>query len=36
MFSDSLLAIANLLFPEVFVTYFNLTIHDIKTKEKHY
>jgi hypothetical protein len=34
--SDSLLAIANLLLPEVLVTYFNLTKHEIKGEELHF
>lgn len=34
--SDSLLAIANLLLPEVLVTYFDLTKHEIKGEELHF
>ena len=36
MSSDSLLAIANLLLPEVLVTYFDLTQHKIKGQEIHF
>lgn len=36
MSSDSLLAIANLLLPEVLVTYFDLTKHEIKGDELHF
>jgi len=36
MSSDSLLVIANLLLPEVLVTYFDLTKHEIKGKEIHF
>lgn len=36
MSSDSLLAIANLLLPEVLVTYFDLTKHEIKGEELHF
>src|SRR5660397_297787 len=36
MLSDSLLAIANLLLPEVLVTYFDLTKHEIKGEELHF
>lgn len=36
MASDSLLAIANLLLPEVLVTYFDLTKHEIKGEELHF
>jgi hypothetical protein len=34
--SDTLLAIANLLLPEVLVTYFDLTKHEIKGDEIHF
>jgi len=34
--SDSLLAIANLLLPEVLVTYFDLTKHEFKGEELHF
>lgn len=34
--SDTLLAIANLLLPEVLVTYFDLTKHEIKGEELHF
>jgi hypothetical protein len=34
--SDSLLTITNLLLPEVLVTYFNLTKHEIKGEELHF
>lgn len=34
--SDSLLAIANLLLPEVMVTYFDLTKHEINGEELHF
>lgn len=34
MFSDSLLSISNLLLPEVLVTYFELTKHELKEKEE--
>lgn len=36
MLSDSLLTIANLLLPEVLVTYFDLTKHEIKGEEIHF
>lgn len=36
MSSDGLLAIANLLLPEVLVTYFDLTKHEIKADEIHF
>lgn len=36
MSSDSLLVTANLLLPEVLVTYFDLTKHEIKGKELHF
>ncbi len=36
MSSDSLLPIANLLLPEVLVTYFDLTKHKIKEEELHF
>jgi hypothetical protein len=36
MSSDSLLAIANLLLPEVLITYFDLTRHEIKGEELHF
>jgi hypothetical protein len=36
MSSDSLLAIANLLLPEVLMTYFDLTKHEIKGEELHF
>ncbi len=36
MSSDSLLAISNLLLPEVLVTYFDLTKHEIKSEEIHF
>lgn len=36
MLSDSLVAIANLLLPEVLVTYFDLTKHEIKGEELHF
>jgi hypothetical protein len=34
--SDSLSAIANLLLPEVLVTYFDLTKHEVKGEEIHF
>ena len=34
--SDSLLTIANLLLPEVLVTYFTLTKHEVKGEEIHF
>ena len=36
MSSDTLLSIANLLLPEVLVTYFELTNHEIKGEEIHF
>ena len=36
MSSDSLLAIGNLLLPEILVTYFDLTKHEIKGEEVHF
>ncbi len=36
MSSDTLLAIANLLLPEVLVTYFDLTKHEVKGQEIHF
>ena len=36
MSSDTLLSIANLLLPEVLVTYFDLTKHEIKGEELHF
>ena len=36
MSSDSLLAIANLLLPEVLITYFDLTKHEIRNEEIHF
>jgi len=36
MSSDSLLAIANLLLPEVLVNYFDMTKHTIKDQELHF
>jgi len=36
MLPDTLLAIANLLLPEVLVTYFDLTKHEIKGEELHF
>ncbi len=36
MSSDKLLAIANLLLPEVLVTYFDLTNYEIKGEELHF
>ena len=36
MSSDALLAIANLLLPEVLVTYFDLTKHEVKGEEIHF
>ena len=36
MSSDILLAIAKLLLPEVLVTYFDLTKHQIKGEERHF
>ncbi len=36
MSTDSLLSIANLLLPEVLVTYFDLTKHEIKSEEIHF
>jgi hypothetical protein len=36
MSSDPLLSIANLLLPEVLVTYFDLTKHEIKDQEIHF
>ena len=36
MSSDSLIAIANLLLPEILVTYFDLTRHEIKGEELHF
>lgn len=36
MSSDTLLAIANLLLPEVLVSYFDLTKHEIKGEEIHF
>tara|TARA_R110002050_G_scaffold63730_6_gene139159 strand:- start:661 stop:897 length:237 start_codon:yes stop_codon:yes gene_type:complete len=36
MSSDSLLSIANLLLPEVLVTYFDLTKHEVKGEEIHF
>ena len=36
MSSDALLAIANLLLPEVLVTYFDLTKHEVKGQEIHF
>lgn len=36
MSSDTLLSIANLLLPEVLVTYFELTKHEIKGEEIHF
>jgi len=36
MSSDTLLAISNLLLPEVLVTYFDLTKHEVKGEEIHF
>lgn len=36
MSSDTLLAIANLLLPEVLVNYFDMTKHEIKGEELHF
>jgi hypothetical protein len=36
MSSDTLFAIANLLLPEVLVTYFDMTKHEIKSEEIHF
>lgn len=36
MFSDRLLSIANLLLPEVLVTYFDLIKHEVKEEEIHF
>lgn len=36
MSSDTLLSIANLLLPEVLVTYFDLTTHEVKGEEIHF
>ena len=36
MSSDTLLSIANLLLPEVLVTYFDLTKHEVKGEEIHF
>jgi hypothetical protein len=36
MLSESLLCIANLLFPEVLVTYFDLKKYEIKGEELHF
>ena len=36
MSSDSLLSIANLLLPEVLVTYFDLKKHEVKGEELHF
>ncbi|WP_369692182.1 hypothetical protein [Formosa haliotis] len=36
MSSDTLLSIANLLLPEVLVTYFDLTKHEVKAEEIHF
>ena len=36
MSSNTLLSIANLLLPEVLVTYFDLTKHDVKGEEIHF
>ena len=36
MLSDSLLAVANLLLPEVLIEYFELTKHDLKGEELHF
>ena len=36
MSSDSLLPIANLLLPEVLVSYFDLTKHEVKEQEIHF
>ncbi|CAM4343665.1 transposase [Gillisia hiemivivida] len=36
MSSDSLLSLANLLLPEILVTYFDLTKHKIKDEELHF
>jgi len=36
MSSDTLLTIANLLLPEVLVTYFELTKHEVKGEEIHF
>ena len=36
MSSDTLLAIANLLLPEVLVIYFDLTKHEVKSEEIHF
>ena len=36
MLSESLLAVANLLLPEVLINYFELTKHDVKGEELHF
>ena len=36
MSTDTLLSIANLLLPEVLVTYFDLTKHEVKEEEVHF
>ena len=36
MLSESLLAVANLLLPEVLIEYFELTNHDLKGEELHF
>jgi hypothetical protein len=36
MSTDTLLSIANLLLPEVLVTYFDLTKHEVKDQEIHF
>lgn len=36
MSSETLLSIANLLLPEVLVTYFDLTKHEVKNEEIHF
>ena len=36
MFSERLLAIANLLLPEVLILYFDLTKHEVKGEEIHF